>query len=91
MSKQALEVLPDAGEYAFFYGPKLALLLRSVFDDTVQLLKDLDYRVTRASSLFLFTPQATSSGPPNYAADYLALPSSYKKQFEQDRCKAIAE
>lgn len=38
MSKQALEILPDAGEYAFFYGPKLALLLRSVFDDTVQLL-----------------------------------------------------
>ena len=61
------------------------------FDDTVQLLKDLDYRVTRASSLFLFKPQATSSGPPNYGADYLALPRSYNKQFEQDRCKAVAD
>lgn len=49
------------------------------FDDTVQLLKDLDYMVTRASPLFRFT------------ADYLALPRSYNKQFEQDRCKAFAD
>lgn len=49
------------------------------FDDTVQLLKDLDYMVTRASSLLRFT------------ADYLALPRSYNKQFEQDRCKAFAD
>jgi len=63
------------------------------FDDTVQLLKDLDYSVTRASSPFRFKPRPTSSDltPTNYGADYLALPRSYNKQFEQDRCEAIAD
>ena len=54
------------------------------FDDTVQLLKDLDYTLTPASA-----PWATSPG--NSAADYLALPKSFNKQFEQDRCKAFSD